>query len=270
MRNSSAQLTKKQQRRLKRKAKRNNVVPLYAQEQKQAKTSYAGSAKQINILPKTPNQDLLIQAIKTKELVFAKGYAGTGKTYCTMGIAAQKYKSKEIRKIILARPNVSTGPSLGAFPGDVNDKLWKWLAEPIDILKDLLGKGAPECMLKNGSLVLEPLEVIRGRSWDNAFILIDEAQNLTMDELKAITTRIGEGSTMVIAGDATQSDIRRGGSACKDFDVLTNLLQKEAEDNPDKFSDLTTGFDVIHLGEDDIVRSGIVRDLVRIYNKHNL
>jgi phosphate starvation-inducible PhoH-like protein len=229
-------------------------------------TPYVPKDKEINILPKTPNQDLMINAIKTKSLVFSKGYAGTGKTYCAVGLAAQMYKNKDIRKIILARPNVSTGPSLGAFPGDVNEKLWKWLAEPIDVLKDLLGKGAPECMLKKESLVLEPLETIRGRSWDNAFIFIDEAQNLTTAELKAITTRIGEGSTMVIAGDTTQSDRRSGAGPCKDFENLIKLIASER----DNYEYINEEFAVVEMGEDDIVRSGMVKDLVRIYNKHGI
>ncbi|QGH74724.1 phosphate starvation-inducible protein [Bacteriophage DSS3_PM1] len=245
----------------KNKARRkDNVVPFET----------PSKGREINILPKTPNQDRLINAIKEKSLVWAKGYAGTGKTYCAVGLAAQMYKNKEIRKIILARPNVSTGPSLGAFPGDVNEKLWKWLAEPIDVLKDLLGKGAPECMLKKENLVLEPLEVIRGRSWDNAFIFIDEAQNLTSEELKAITTRIGEGSTMVIAGDATQADRRKGTEAGQDFDRIVTLLKQVSKEQPDAFPYLVNGFDAVELGEDDIVRSGIVKDLVKVYNKYGI
>jgi len=247
--------------------RKNNVIYM---EQNSVSEYYGGGMPAINILPKTPGQDAMIKLIKERSLVFAQGPAGTGKTYCAVGIAAQLYKAKDIRKIILARPNISTGPSLGAFPGDVNDKLWKWLAQPIDVLKELLGRGAPECMLKKENLILEPLEVVRGRSWDNAFIFIDEAQNLTTQELKAISTRLGKNSTMVIAGDTTQSDIRRGGVPCQDYHNFIQLLQEEADKEPDNYPDLSTEFGVATLTDHDIVRSGMVKDLVRIFNKHHL
>lgn len=217
----------------------------------------------LNLEAKTPGQARFKDALDHRSLIMVTGPAGCGKTYMTMVTAAKMLKDKQIRKIILARPNVSTGPSLGAFPGEANDKLALWLAEPLDILKEVLGKGAVECMLKNGSLVLEPLEVIRGRSWDDAFILIDESQNLTMEELKAITTRLGEGSTMVIAGDATQADKRKGSEKGEDFERLARTL--ETADRIGNFEYLADGFASVMMTPDDIVRSGIVKDLVKLY-----
>lgn len=224
-------------------------------------TGYKTTA--ITLEAKTPGQARLKDALDWKDLLMVTGPAGCGKTYMSMVHAARRLKDRQIDKIILARPNVSTGPSLGAFPGEANDKLALWLAEPLQILKDVLGKGGVECDLKNGKIVLEPLETIRGRSWTNAFILIDESQNLSMDELKAITTRLGEGSQMVIAGDATQADKRKGSAyAGADFERLVRTLNTA---DRTRYEHIAGGFASVELTPDDIVRSGIVKDLVKLY-----
>lgn len=208
----------------------------------------------INILPKNPKQDRLINAMKGKQLVFATGSAGTGKTFCAVSLACQLYKqSRRIDNIVLARPNISTGPSLGAFPGEVEDKLAKWLAEPISIVKDVLGKGDYEYMINKEKLILEPIETCRGRSYRNSFIVVDEAQNLTTSQIKMMATRIGEDSTLVFCGDNSQADHIQGNHMGQ---ALTQFADAMVEG----------GVDCAHIRfkPEDIVRSGIVRDIVTV------
>lgn len=215
-------------------------------------------AKIVNFLPKNSRQDSLARAIKSKQLVFATGSAGTGKTYCTTVLACQLYKQGVIKKIVVGRPNVSTGPSLGAFPGEPEDKLAKWLAEIIDTIKETLGKGQYEYMLRKERIVLEPLETCRGRSYDEAFIIIDEAQNLTRSQLKMLSTRIGEGSILVFCGDTTQFDRLKGEEKPYLADYGDLLIKAGVECEHIKFT------------SDDIVRSGIVKAIVKAHENFNL
>ena len=227
-------------KRCKRKAKNENV--------------YYINSNSLNIIPKNKRQEEYINSMRLYQLSFATGSAGTGKTYCATAYAAQCYKKGLVKKIILGRPAEPTGRSIGYFPGDINDKLYKWLIEPIDTLRDILGKGEVEYMLRTEKLILEPLETCRGRSYEDAFVIVDEAQNLNMSQLVMMTTRIGENTKMVVCGDNKQTDFKQD-----DFGKFTELL---------KSSDVECG--VTEFQSDDIVRSGIVRDIVKLCEEHSI
>ena len=223
------------------KLKKKTIKPKFQQERSVRKASL--------VTPKTANQELLIDAIEDSVLTVAVGPAGTGKTYIAGMMASKLLLKNDVKNIVMTRANVPTGRSLGHFPGTIEEKMAPWLAPIISVLKDGLGRGDYEARL-NKSIHIQPIETIRGQSFLNTIILVDEAQNLTMDEIKAITTRIGEGSKMILMGDPMQSDVSNG------YDLI-------------KFADLCDSYDievpVIEFTIRDIVRSGIVSDLVRMF-----
>lgn len=201
--------------------------------------------------PRNQVQAEYIHALKNKSMVVASGPAGTGKTFIAAAYAAGRLQSNSIDKVILTRPNISTGKSLGAFPGDIVDKMEPWLAPVTSAMKQAIGIGSFDCHIKHGNIEYVPMEVVRGRSWDNAIILIDESQNLTINELKALSTRIGEHSLMVFMGDSSQHDMK-GDSALEKFCHIIN-----------KYDIRNT--DVIKFGVEDIVRSDICADFVKAF-----
>lgn len=210
-----------------------------------------------NVIPKNYKQDALIKAIKTHPITVTIGCAGTGKTYCSAGTVAQIFQnSKEgYQKIVLTRANVPTGKTLGHFPGTIQDKMTPWLMPMLEVLSKSFGKGKFEYMLNRGQIEIQPIETIRGRSYENALVLVDEAQNLCMDELKAITTRIGENTKLVLMGDPAQSDVKDG----RDLIEFCYKVKRSGISLP-----------VIEFGVNDIVRSDIVADLVRMFIKEKL
>jgi phosphate starvation-inducible PhoH-like protein len=203
-----------------------------------------------NILPKNEKQDILIRSIKCAPITVTIGCAGTGKTYCSAGTVAQLFLKGGYKKIVLTRANVPTGKSLGHFPGNIKEKMTPWLLPMMEVLRKALGSGKMEYMLAKEQIEIQPIETIRGRSYENALVLVDESQNLNMDELKAITTRIGENTKLVLMGDPTQSDVKYG----KDLMTFCWLCRKHGLDVP-----------VIEFGVQDIVRSDIVADLVKMF-----
>jgi phosphate starvation-inducible PhoH-like protein len=168
------------------------------------------------------------------------GYSGTGKTYIAATIAANMYAEKRIDKIILTRPNVSVGKDLGALPGELKEKFSPWLAPVLDVLQEQLGRGTVDTAIKNGNIELAPLSLMRGRSFKNSFIILDEASNTTVPEMMMFITRIGENCKVVINGDVRQSDIKEQSGLSK----IIHLVKKYNMDIP-----------VIEFGIDDIVRS---------------
>jgi len=180
------------------------------------------------------------------------GCAGTGKTYCSAGTIAQLFTTSRngYDKIVLTRANVPTGKSLGHFPGTIAEKMTPWLLPMLEVLQKSFGKGKFDFMLSKGQIDIQPIETIRGRSYENALVLVDEAQNLCMDELKAITTRIGENTKLVLMGDPAQSDVKNG----EDLVEFCRKVSNSGIDLP-----------IIEFGVDDIVRSDIVADLVRLF-----
>lgn len=204
------------------------------------------------ITAKTSKQKELMAAIRNFPVVLAVGPAGTGKTFVAANVLSELFDGNSLYdKIVVARPNVSTGRSLGFFPGDLLEKLENWLAPILSTLRSIYGKGRVTTMIRSGAIVLQPVETIRGQSFENALIFIDEAQNLTKDELIAIMTRLGRNSKMVLAGDPAQTDIRDHG-----YQWLADFLVKNRLDAA-----------VVTFNADDIVRSDFVGSFIRALNK---
>jgi phosphate starvation-inducible PhoH-like protein len=212
-----------------------------------------------SLLPRTPNQASLIEAIYEKDMVITTGYAGTGKTYVATTLAAELYdlgvSNGGIDKIILTRPNVGAGPSLRFRPGDLAEKMQEWFAEQQHILVDVLGADTVEIAIRRGNIEMVPFETMRGRSFDNAMILLDEAQNTTPSQMKMAVTRIGENSTYVVNGDLQQSDLMDQSG----LGVLIDIVTRYRMDIP-----------VIHFGVEDIVRSDLCRDFIINWDSYEI
>jgi phosphate starvation-inducible PhoH-like protein len=221
------------------------------------KTNYKNAVKKktSGILPRGSNQKLLISALKEYTQVFILGPAGTGKTYVTATYAADRYTLKEIDKIVITRPHVAVGKDLGYLPGTLEEKTYPWALPVLDVLIKHLGKGAVETGIKNDNIEMAPLALMRGRSFDNSFIIVDEAQNITTHELKMLLTRVGEGSTIVLNGDVQQSDLKEADGLSK----VIQLAKKHMLSVP-----------VVEFGVDDIVRSDICAQWVKVFMKEGV
>lgn len=209
----------------------------------------------IHIEPKTPTQNYLLESIQRNTMTVTIGPAGVGKTYCVAMKAAQMFLRGEVRTIVLTRPNVSTGRSLGFFPGTIQEKMQPWLAPALKTLEEALGKGRYQYALEKGQIQLQPIETIRGQSFERAFVIVDESQNLNMEEIKAVTTRLGDDSKLVLMGDPHQSDVSHG----QDLLRFANLCVLNGIDIP-----------VVRFNVDDIVRSDIVAQLVKMFLKEEI
>jgi phosphate starvation-inducible PhoH-like protein len=203
-----------------------------------------------HIQAKTENQQRLLDAIQEQAITVALGCAGTGKTYCSVMKAAQMFSKGDYDKIVMARSIIPTGKSMGFLPGDVREKMIPWLLPMISVFEQAFGKTQYEYMFNKDIISIQPLETIRGRSFERTIMLIDEAQNLNFEEMKAITTRLGQDSKMILMGDTFQSDIE-GKSALLTF---TNMCDRHNINVP-----------VIEFGVEDIVRSDIVAQLVKMF-----
>lgn len=188
------------------------------------------------------NQEQYLYHLRTKEQVFVLGPAGTGKTWIAATHAADLYRKREITKIILTKPNVPCGRSLGYFPGTIEKKFAPWAAPIIDALKERLGPAVYDIALKNGDIEIIPFEVMRGRSWKNSYIILDEAQNTTVQEIKMFLTRSGENCLTVINGDISQCDIDQSSGLYKAILLIKDLLLP---------------IPVVEFTHDDIVRSDL-------------
>ena len=211
------------------------------------------SARGKQIKPKTLGQKKYVEAIKSNDVVFGIGPAGTGKTYLAMVMAVTAFKNKEVSKIILTRPAVEAGESLGFLPGDLQEKVDPYLRPLYDALYDILGA---ELFLKykeRGMIEVAPLAYMRGRTLDDSFIILDEAQNTTKEQMKMFLTRLGLGSKAVITGDITQIDLPKGKeSGLKQvIDILSDV----------------NGISFLFLNENDVVRHELVQKIIRAYDK---
>jgi len=227
------------------------------QKRTRRKTTYKGAAakKVSGIVPKTNKQKELLDALKESSQVFILGPAGTGKTYVTATYAADLYTTKEIDKIVITRPHVAVGKELGYLKGDLQEKTMPWALPVLDVLEKHLGKGTVETGIKNGNIEMAPLALMRGRSFDNAFIIVDETQNITTHELKMLLTRVGEDTTIVLNGDVQQSDLKEADGLSK----VIHLAKKHMLPVP-----------IIEFGVDDIIRSDICAQWVKVFMKENL
>ncbi len=221
------------------------------------KTNYKGAAqkKTSGLLPRTQKQKEFIDALKDFTQIFVLGPAGTGKTYVTATYAADLYTTKEIDKIVITRPHVAVGKELGYLKGDLEEKTKPWALPVLDVLEKHLGKGAVETGVKNGNIEMAPLALMRGRSFDNAFVIVDESQNITTHELKMLLTRVGEGTTIVLNGDSQQSDLKETDGLSK----VIHLAKKHMLPVP-----------IIEFGVDDIIRSDICAQWVKVFMKERL
>ena len=206
------------------------------------------------IYPKTIGQAILCDAMRHNEIVFATGVAGTGKTYLAVAYAVNMLKSERVEKIILTRPAVEAGESLGFLPGDMKEKVDPYLRPLYDALHQIMG---PESFMKNmekGLIEVAPLAYMRGRTLDNSFIILDEAQNTTPAQMKMFLTRIGFGSKVIVTGDLTQKDLPK--------DAKSGL--EEALKVLGKIDDI--GF--CHLSSKDVVRHPLVQKIVKAYDDY--
>lgn len=214
-----------------------------------------GSSKIITLTPKTERQADYIKAINSSQQVIVLGPSGTGKTFIAATAAANAYAVRDIDKIIITRPNVSVGKDLGYLPGTLEEKYAPWVLPVFEVLEKQLGKGIVETGVKNGNIEMAPLSTMRGRSFSNAFVIVDEAQNLTIHEVKMLLTRIGENCKIIVNGDLRQSDIKEQSGLSK----IMHLAKKYNMDIP-----------VVEFTVDDIVRSAICKAWVVAFLEEGL
>lgn len=206
------------------------------------------------IRARTPNQKRLVEESEENDLIFAIGPAGTGKTYTAIGLAVKALKNKQIKKIILSRPAVEAGENLGFLPGDLKDKIDPYLQPLYDALQDMIPPKKLEEYMKDGTIQIAPLAFMRGRTLSNAFVILDEAQNTTVNQLKMFLTRMGLNAKFIITGDVTQIDLPR-----KSHSGLLHAL---------KILKKIKSISIIEFNQKDIVRHQLVRDIVDAYEKH--
>ena len=203
----------------------------------------------------TPTQADYLDALRASPQIIVLGPAGTGKTWIAATYAADLYRHKQIAKIIITRPNVPCGRSLGYFPGTLRDKFAPWASPIIEAIKERIGTAAYEIALKNEDIEMVPFEVMRGRSWKDAFVILDEAQNTTTAEIKTFLTRVGEDCTIVINGDVSQCDLGEASG----LRTVLDLIRAKKLPVP-----------VIEFTATDIVRSAVCAMWVKAFDEARL
>ena len=203
------------------------------------------------IKAKTLNQRKLVESMEKNDMVFAIGPAGTGKTYTGVALAVKALKYKQVKRIILTRPAVEAGENLGFLPGDLNEKLDPYMQPLYDALGDMIPMEKLAAMIESRVIQIAPLAFMRGRTLDNAFVILDEAQNATTNQMKMFLTRMGKNAKFVITGDMSQIDLpknQRSGLV-----VALGLLNK------------IKGVSVIHLDNNDVIRHKLVKDIIKAF-----
>ncbi|MBE6814450.1 MAG: PhoH family protein [Clostridia bacterium] len=206
------------------------------------------------IKPKTLGQKKYVESIKENTIVLGVGPAGTGKTYLAVAMAVNAFRAKEVNRIILTRPAVEAGEKLGFLPGDLQSKVDPYLRPLYDALFDMLGAENFQKYLERGNIEVAPLAYMRGRTLDDSFIILDEAQNTTPEQMKMFLTRMGFNSKVVVTGDVTQIDLPDGKKSglVEVTKVLKNIEQ----------------IDIVRFSEKDVVRHKLVQDIIKAYEKY--
>ncbi|GGK46588.1 phosphate starvation-inducible protein PsiH [Salinarimonas ramus] len=202
------------------------------------------------IKPLNATQAAYLSALRTHPQTIVLGPAGTGKTWMAAAHAADLFRQRRIGRIVLTRPNVPAGRSLGFFPGTLEEKFAPWAVPVVDTIRERIGRGAFDIAMKNGEIEMVPFEVMRGRSWSDTFVLLDEAQNATLQEMKTFLTRLGEDCTAVVNGDVGQCDLKETSGLAQ---VIAMIREQELP------------VPIIEFGADDIVRSGVCAMWVRAF-----
>lgn len=205
------------------------------------------------IKPKTFGQQKYVNAIKKNDVLFGVGPAGTGKTYLAVAMAVRAFKANEVSRIIITRPAVEAGESLGFLPGDLQMKVDPYLRPLYDALYDILGSDTYLSYKERGLIEIAPLAYMRGRTLDNAFIILDEAQNTTQPQMKMFLTRLGFGSKAIINGDVTQVDLPKG--KMSGLDHAVSILKDVA------------GIETVRFNKSDVVRHALVKRIIASYEK---
>ena len=211
--------------------------------------------KKKNIYPRSSNQSMFVKLIKEKDLVFGVGPAGTGKTYLAVACAVEALLKKEISRIILSRPAVEAGERLGFLPGDLKEKIDPYLRPLYDALNDLIPLKTLERYLENSTIEIAPLAFMRGRTLENSYIILDEAQNTSSMQMKMFLTRLGKNSKMVVVGDSTQVDLPRGEKS--GLKEILNIMPRTGEIGKVLFK------------KSDITRHSLVTKIVEAYEKNS-
>jgi phosphate starvation-inducible protein PhoH and related proteins len=210
------------------------------------------SARGRSVRPKTAGQKRYADAIASNVITFGIGPAGTGKSYLAVALAVQALQAKQANRIILTRPAVEAGERLGFLPGDLMAKVDPYLRPLYDALYDMLEAEGTQRLMERGTIEVAPLAFMRGRTLNSSFVILDEAQNTTPEQMKMFLTRIGYGSKVVVTGDDTQVDVPGGRSGLVDLERLLGHVE---------------GIAFVRLDEHDVVRHRIVRDIVKAYDR---
>ena len=205
----------------------------------------------IVVKARTPNQRKMVEAINKNDILFAIGPAGTGKTYTAVALAVRALKNKEIKRIILTRPAVEAGENLGFLPGDLKEKIDPYLRPLYDALDDMIPPEKLKVYLENRTIEVAPLAFMRGRTLDNCFVILDEAQNTTDMQIKMFLTRMGPSAKFIVTGDVTQIDLpkKQQSGLQTALRILTDIK----------------GIDIIYLSGDDVVRHKLVKQILKAY-----
>lgn len=203
------------------------------------------------IRPQTKNQFKLVELMKKNDMVFAVGPAGTGKTYVGVALAVKALKEKQVKRIILTRPAVEAGENLGFLPGDLKEKLDPYMQPLYDALRDMIPYEKLSGFIESGVIEIAPLAFMRGRTLDNAFVILDEAQNTTHAQMKMFLTRMGRNAKFMITGDPGQVDLpRKVSSGLKEALLILRNVK---------------GIGILHLDDKDVVRHSLVRNIIEAY-----
>jgi phosphate starvation-inducible PhoH-like protein len=206
------------------------------------------------VVPKGPTQRRYVEAIRTHDLTFGIGPAGTGKTYLAMAVAASALMQRAVKRIVLTRPAVEAGEKLGFFPGDLAEKVNPYLRPLYDALHDMLEFEKVDQMRERGQIEVAPLAFMRGRTLNDSFVILDEAQNATSEQMRMFLTRLGYGSKAVITGDVTQIDLSTDHAS--GLVEIQTILQG------------VTDLSFVYLNERDVVRHHLVREIIRAFDEH--